>query len=105
MRSNISPRMQGGDGPCHSDSEQNNGKRVKPPTVLFIVRLSRQRIFGSPAAQQSPVAVQGRGVETVCCLSRSRENFPGKQGPHLSRTGTSRLAGKVALHGGYDRSP
>lgn len=33
MRSNTSPRNQGGDGPCHSESEQNNGKRVKPPTV------------------------------------------------------------------------
>ena len=48
---------------------------------------------------------RGEVLKRFAVFSGASENFPGKQGPHLSRTGTSRLAGKAALHGGYDRSP
>ena len=51
------------------------------------------------------MAVQGGGLETVCRLCRTCEDFPAKQRPDLSGTGRSRLAGKVTLHGGHDKSP
>lgn len=51
VRTNT-PRMCGSDETRYQDSEQNHYQLVRPPTVLFIVRRSRQRTFGSPAAQQ-----------------------------------------------------
>ena len=105
MCPNILTRVHRGDEPRHSDSEQNNVRRFKPPTVLCIPRRGQQNIFGSTAAYQNPVAVQGGGLETVCRLCRTCEDFPAKQRPDLSGTGRSRLAGKVALHGGHDKSP
>ncbi len=51
------------------------------------------------------MAVQRRGPESVCYLSGTCGNLSGNQRPHLSRTGRCRLVRKVALHGGYDKSP
>lgn len=48
---------------------------------MFIVRRSRQR--RSPAAQQSLVAVQERGAETLRYMSRACENLEGFRYPEL----------------------
>lgn len=53
----------------------------------------------------SPVAVQRRGAERVCCVCETRNNFPAKQRSHLSTTTRSRLAIKVTLQGGHDKPP
>lgn len=55
---------------------------VKP--VLFTVRRSRLHIFRFDAAQQSALAVQGRGAQTVHFLSGACDNLLGKQRPQLS---------------------
>jgi len=80
VRTNSSPRMQGGDGPCHSESEQNNGQMVKPSAVLFIV-LKR---FAA-CLEQVKAFLESKGLTY----------------PELEHADWLE---KLALHGGYDRS-